>query len=362
LDVVSPNHGLTPFARQLVCAILTAVIAIPPASVAVLAEGRANAALATLSVTSDPVAADVFIDGQFVGRTPMSIDSLAPGDHRVRLAKDGYLENARIVSVSTGQPRAVEVKLTKTSNADAEAAQVTGGGGGGGGSKKWLWIGIAGGAAAGVAAYTLTKNSPPKPGTISVSPTGTGMAGQTTFTLTSSASDPDGDSLTYSWNFGDGSTGTGASPTHLYAAAGTFNVTLSVSDGKKSASAPGSTVTVGQNITATWTGGRENQFGCAINWVLTQSGTNLTGSMVFVAPCTGTVTGVTGTVSGLTHPATVTVISPSYSFTSGTSTFPGLTMQFSGTTVAPGASMAGNLRLRQTPGTFDQSYAATYTR
>lgn len=34
--------------------------------------------------------------------------------------------------------------------------------------------------------------------------------------------------VTYSWDFGDGSTGTGANPTHAYAAAGTYNVTLTV--------------------------------------------------------------------------------------------------------------------------------------
>ena len=44
--------------------------------------------------------------------------------------------------------------------------------------------------------------------------------------------DPDGDALTYHWDFGDGSTGTGESPTHIYTAGGTYNVTLIVNDGK----------------------------------------------------------------------------------------------------------------------------------
>jgi PKD repeat protein len=38
-------------------------------------------------------------------------------------------------------------------------------------------------------------------------------------------------STTYSWNFGDGATSTAQNPTHTYAAAGTFNVSLTVTDG-----------------------------------------------------------------------------------------------------------------------------------
>jgi PKD repeat protein len=45
------------------------------------------------------------------------------------------------------------------------------------------------------------------------------------------STDPNGDALTYSWDFGDGSIGTGASPTHIYSAAGRYEVSLVVNDG-----------------------------------------------------------------------------------------------------------------------------------
>ena len=86
-----------------------------------------HAAPGTLSVTSDPAGATVYVDGRVAGTTPLTTD-VAEGDHRVRLVKDGFLENARIVTVGGGRTASVQVKLTARAAGDAAATQQQGSG------------------------------------------------------------------------------------------------------------------------------------------------------------------------------------------------------------------------------------------
>src|SRR5207249_2018099 len=46
----------------------------------------------------------------------------------------------------------------------------------------------------------------------------------------SASSDPDGTIVTYSWQYGDGGTGGGVAPSHAYAGAGTYMVSLTATD------------------------------------------------------------------------------------------------------------------------------------
>ena len=59
----------------------------------------------------------------------------------------------------------------------------------------------------------------------------------------SGSSDPDGDPLSYSWDFGNGQQGSGVSVAHTYDLAGTFNVHLTVQDGRGGTDTSGITVT-----------------------------------------------------------------------------------------------------------------------
>lgn len=67
----------------------------------------------------------------------------------------------------------------------------------------------------------------------------------------SGSSDPDGTIASYAWNFGDGGTATGATASRTYAAAGSYNVSLTVTDNK------GATNTKTQAVTVT--GGSVNK-------------------------------------------------------------------------------------------------------
>lgn len=259
--------------RGITIALAAAMTLCPVADGLVLA---AAAAVGSLSVSSDPDGAAVYVDGQFVGQTPVQVQRLSAGDHRVRIVKDGYLENGRVVSVTAGTAGTVQVRLTNASVSEP-ARQAGGGGvstGEGGSNKKWIYIGAAAGGGVLAAVLLANRNKPP---TFSSTPTANpavGLAAATSISFTTTASDPNGDSLTYSWDFGDGATGTGATTSHVYNAAGNFNVKVKVDDGNGGTAESNLTITV-RSLTGTWVG---NLFNLTTTLTFTQTGSSFTGT------------------------------------------------------------------------------------
>ena len=76
-----------------------------------------------------------------------------------------------------------------------------------------------------------------------------------TATFTDSSSDVDGSIVSRSWNFGDGSTSTAISPSRTYAAAGTYTVSLTVTDNQGATHTKSQAVTVGSTSTTVLTNG-----------------------------------------------------------------------------------------------------------
>ncbi len=81
----------------------------PPAPVV-----EAAPTLATLRLESDVPGASVFIDRQFVGTTPLTLDKLAPGSKQLQLTADGFGSVQRTVELAAG-PNAVTVRIKEVS-------------------------------------------------------------------------------------------------------------------------------------------------------------------------------------------------------------------------------------------------------
>ncbi|HXI33126.1 MAG TPA: PKD domain-containing protein [Gemmatimonadales bacterium] len=89
--------------------------------------------------------------------------------------------------------------------------------------------------------HSVTVTAPNQPPVASFTKSCTNLA----CSFTSTSSDPDGSITAYSWTFGDGGTSTVQNPSHTYGAAGTYTVTLRVTDNQ------GATNTTSQSVTVT---------------------------------------------------------------------------------------------------------------
>jgi PEGA domain-containing protein len=89
-----------------------------------VASMSASEAVGSLSIESEPAGASVYIDGRLAGETPLTVETLRPGVHRVRLVRLGYLENSRLVTVKAGSRATLRTHLTspRPQNAPGQAA------------------------------------------------------------------------------------------------------------------------------------------------------------------------------------------------------------------------------------------------
>jgi PKD domain/PEGA domain len=268
---------------------------------------KREAAAGTITVISDPADAAVYLDGQFAGRTPLTIERLRPGDHRVRVVKDGYLENARIVGVSAGKSAGLHLRLTPTKVPNNGSAGQTGGGISGGppsSNRKWWYLGAAGGGAAATALVLATRNRAPAIGTVTASPS-IGLLAATPIAFSASgASDPDGDSLSYAWDFGDSSTSNEQAPRHVYNTSGSFSVRCTISDGNETVA--GTTSVTIRSLAGTWRGVLQ---GVQETLSITHSGATVSGTFVDAVYGSGVISGFVATSPPLVR---VTIIQPGF--------------------------------------------------
>jgi hypothetical protein len=97
----------------------------------------------------------------------------------------------------------------------------------------------------------LPVNRPPTATIVDVQPPGTALAGGTRVSFGGKGQDPDGDPLVLTWDFGDGQTGAGEGVAHTYYRDGTFEVTLTVTDGR-GGSAMAQVTVIARRLTGRW--------------------------------------------------------------------------------------------------------------
>ncbi len=245
----------------------------------------------TLDIRSVPAGAAITLDGQYVGYSPRTL-FVPQGSHRVTISKSGYWTwmgtffiignptrtvNATLVSMGTSGNQAptiafifspsnpgvgLWVQFDASASFDSDGtissyAWTFGDGTTGTGASTWHRFMSSGTYSVKLTATDNDGASASVTEQVNVGPTNLQpMAAFTTDTTTivpgawiqfnaATSSDPDGSIASYVWSFGDGTSGTGVSGWHRFTTAGTYLVTLTVTDNKGAQDAVSKSIIVG---------------------------------------------------------------------------------------------------------------------
>ncbi len=65
----------------------------------------------TISISSSPSGAKIYLDGDLKGTTPLSLEDVISGSHTIRVVKDGYEEETKAVSLGAGEAVNLDIPL-----------------------------------------------------------------------------------------------------------------------------------------------------------------------------------------------------------------------------------------------------------
>lgn len=147
--------------------------------------------------------------------------------------------------------------------------------------------------------------------------------------FTDNSYDSDGSVVAYSWNFGDGATSSVQNPSHTYLSAGTYNVTLTVTDNEGATDASSKSVTVTapptgndyvyvDNIVMSMTKRGRNYIAYGTVYIYDNNGNPVSGATVYAdwsGAATSSVSGVTGSDGSYKFTSPKTKISGPYIIT-----------------------------------------------
>jgi hypothetical protein len=98
---------------------ITQVTTTAPSAASVTVLPAATAVPGSLSVTTTPSGATIFIDNVQRGISPATIPGLAPGSHALRLEMNGYTGVTVLITITTGQTQTYTTALSPVGGAAA---------------------------------------------------------------------------------------------------------------------------------------------------------------------------------------------------------------------------------------------------
>ena len=66
-----------------------------------------------LVVTTQPEGARVTVNGIGWGNSPVTVSHLPPGDQRIRMSKEGYATEERVLRLAEGRRRTLDIRLER---------------------------------------------------------------------------------------------------------------------------------------------------------------------------------------------------------------------------------------------------------
>ena len=106
--------------------------------------------LASIRVETKPAISEAYFDGELTGLTPLQITEVAPGEHKLRVVKQGYQPKEESLILKEGEVKTISIELEKEKKPTVAVTpaekkpEVKKG-------KAWLWILLAGTAGAALA-------------------------------------------------------------------------------------------------------------------------------------------------------------------------------------------------------------------
>ena len=77
----------------------------------------------SVDITSSPAMADITLDGKAVGRTPLLLDNLLVGQHKITVSKSGYQPYSATITIAEGKTATVNAALTKNATQTPNVTQ-----------------------------------------------------------------------------------------------------------------------------------------------------------------------------------------------------------------------------------------------